>query len=221
MSEVQGFGRQRGHTEVYRGAEYTVDLVPKVRIDVLVADVDADKVVDAIVEAARTGKIGDGKVWVTPGRHPGPGADRVSATPTRSEPTRRRRGDRSGPACCAGPDCRCALARGAVRRLRRLAAPAARGRRPVTGIALVAVGGLGRREPAPYSDLDLVLLHDGKADGLADARRAHLVPDLGQQGRPRPLGAHAATRRVAVAQDDLKALLGLLDVRHVAGDARC
>ena len=65
VSEVQGFGRQRGHTEVYRGAEYTVDLVPKVRVDVLVADGDANKVVDAIVEAARTGKIGDGKVWVT------------------------------------------------------------------------------------------------------------------------------------------------------------
>jgi nitrogen regulatory protein P-II 1 len=65
VSEVQGFGRQRGHTEVYRGAEYTVDLVPKVKIDVLVDTLDADKVVDAIVEAARTGKIGDGKVWVT------------------------------------------------------------------------------------------------------------------------------------------------------------
>jgi nitrogen regulatory protein P-II 1 len=66
VSEVQGFGRQRGHTEVYRGAEYTVDMVPKVRIDVLVAEADVNKVVDAVVEAARTGKIGDGKVWVTP-----------------------------------------------------------------------------------------------------------------------------------------------------------
>jgi nitrogen regulatory protein P-II 1 len=66
VTEVQGFGRQRGHTEVYRGAEYTVDLVPKVRVDVLVDTPDADKIVDAIVEAARTGKIGDGKVWVTP-----------------------------------------------------------------------------------------------------------------------------------------------------------
>ena len=65
VTEVQGFGRQRGHTEVYRGAEYRVDLVPKVRIDVLVDDFDVDKVVDAVVEAARTGKIGDGKVWVT------------------------------------------------------------------------------------------------------------------------------------------------------------
>jgi nitrogen regulatory protein P-II 1 len=63
VSEVSGFGRQRGHTEVYRGAEYTVDLVPKVRVEVLVAD--ATKVVEAMVEAARTGKIGDGKVWVT------------------------------------------------------------------------------------------------------------------------------------------------------------
>jgi nitrogen regulatory protein P-II 1 len=66
VTEVQGFGRQKGHTEVYRGAEYTVDLVPKVRIDVLVDSPDADKVVDAITEAARTGKIGDGKVWVVP-----------------------------------------------------------------------------------------------------------------------------------------------------------
>ena len=66
VTEVQGFGRQRGHTEVYRGAEYTVDFVPKVRVDVVVADGDADKLVQAIVEAARTGKIGDGKVWVTP-----------------------------------------------------------------------------------------------------------------------------------------------------------
>src|ERR671926_1155853 len=66
VSEVRGFGRQRGHTEVYRGAEYTVDFVPKVKIEVVVDDGDVDKLVAAIVEAARTGKIGDGKVWVTP-----------------------------------------------------------------------------------------------------------------------------------------------------------
>ena len=66
VSEVRGFGRQRGHTEVYRGAEYTVDFVPKVRVEVLVDDADATRVVDAVVEAARTGKIGDGKVWVVP-----------------------------------------------------------------------------------------------------------------------------------------------------------
>jgi nitrogen regulatory protein P-II 1 len=65
VSEVQGFGRQKGHTEFYRGAEYTVDFVPKVRVEVAVDDVLVDKVVDAVVTAARTGKIGDGKVWVT------------------------------------------------------------------------------------------------------------------------------------------------------------
>jgi nitrogen regulatory protein P-II 1 len=66
VSEVQGYGRQKGHTEVYRGAEYSVDFVPKVRIEVAVDDHDVDKVVDAIIGAARTGKIGDGKVWVSP-----------------------------------------------------------------------------------------------------------------------------------------------------------
>ncbi len=66
VSDVQGFGRQSGHTEVYRGAEYRVDFVPKVRLEVLVDDEDAERVVDAIVTAARTGKIGDGKVWVVP-----------------------------------------------------------------------------------------------------------------------------------------------------------
>jgi nitrogen regulatory protein P-II 1 len=64
VSDVQGFGRQRGHTEVYRGAEYTVDFVPKVRVEVLVDDADVDRVVQRLLEAARTGKIGDGKVWV-------------------------------------------------------------------------------------------------------------------------------------------------------------
>ena len=66
VSEVQGYGRQKGHTEVYRGAEYSVDFVPKVRVEVVVDDAAVDKVVEVIVEAARTGKIGDGKVWVTP-----------------------------------------------------------------------------------------------------------------------------------------------------------
>ena len=65
VSEVSGFGRQKGHTEVYRGAEYTVDLVPKVRIEVLVEDGDMDAIVDVIVKSAGTGAIGDGKVWVT------------------------------------------------------------------------------------------------------------------------------------------------------------
>jgi len=66
VSDVQGYGRQRGHTEVYRGAEYTIDFVPKVRIEVLVDDGDVQRVTDKLVETARTGKIGDGKVWVVP-----------------------------------------------------------------------------------------------------------------------------------------------------------
>jgi len=66
MSEVQGFGRQRGHTEVYRGAEYTIDFVPKVKLEILVDDSDALSVAERIMESARTGKIGDGKVWVLP-----------------------------------------------------------------------------------------------------------------------------------------------------------
>jgi nitrogen regulatory protein P-II 1 len=64
--EAQGFGRQRGHTELYRGAEYQVDFVPKVQIEVVADDGDVDGIVDAILKAARTGKIGDGKVFVMP-----------------------------------------------------------------------------------------------------------------------------------------------------------
>jgi nitrogen regulatory protein P-II 1 len=66
FTEVQGYGRQRGHTEVYRGAEYAVDFVPKARVEVVVDDESVDAVVEAIVNAARTGKIGDGKVWISP-----------------------------------------------------------------------------------------------------------------------------------------------------------
>ncbi len=66
LTEAQGFGRQRGHTEVYRGAEYEVDFVPKLRMEIVVDDAQADTVVDAIVRTAATGKIGDGKVWVVP-----------------------------------------------------------------------------------------------------------------------------------------------------------
>jgi nitrogen regulatory protein P-II 1 len=66
VSEASGYGRQRGHTEVYRGAEYTVDLVPKVRIEILVDDADVSDVLEVVVKAAQTGKIGDGKAWVLP-----------------------------------------------------------------------------------------------------------------------------------------------------------
>jgi nitrogen regulatory protein P-II 1 len=65
VSEVRGFGRQSGHTETYRGTEYTIEFVPKAKIEVLADELDADKIVDTIAAAARTGKIGDGKIWVT------------------------------------------------------------------------------------------------------------------------------------------------------------
>ena len=64
VTEIQGFGQQKGHTEVYRGAEYTVDFVPKVKVEIVVSNEQLDEVVAAIVDTARTGKIGDGKVWV-------------------------------------------------------------------------------------------------------------------------------------------------------------
>lgn|SRR5690554_4370433 len=66
VTEVKGFGRQKGHTELYRGAEYVVDFLPKVKIEVAVADADVDKTIEAITKAANTGKIGDGKVFVSP-----------------------------------------------------------------------------------------------------------------------------------------------------------
>ncbi len=66
LTEAQGFGRQRGHTEVYRGAEYEVEFVPKIRLEVVVDDAQVDEVANAIVDVAGTGKIGDGKVWILP-----------------------------------------------------------------------------------------------------------------------------------------------------------
>lgn len=66
ISEVGGYGRQRGHTEVYRGAEYVVDVVPKIRLEILIEAEDVERIIEVIVASAQTGKIGDGKVWVTP-----------------------------------------------------------------------------------------------------------------------------------------------------------
>ena len=69
VSEVKGFGRQKGHTELYRGAEYVVDFLPKIKLEIVVADGDVDSAIDAIVKAARTGKIGDGKIFVSNVEH--------------------------------------------------------------------------------------------------------------------------------------------------------
>ena len=76
VSEVSGYGRQKGHTEVYRGAEYDIALVPKIRIEIVVDDADAEDVVGIVVKTAQTGRIGDGKVWVTPDRDRRPGPHR-------------------------------------------------------------------------------------------------------------------------------------------------
>ncbi|MEM8983458.1 MAG: P-II family nitrogen regulator [Pseudomonadota bacterium] len=65
VTEVKGFGRQRGHTELYRGAEYVVDFLPKTKLEIAVADAQVDSVVEAVVDAARTGKVGDGKIFIT------------------------------------------------------------------------------------------------------------------------------------------------------------
>ena len=65
-TEVKGFGRQKGHTELYRGAEYVIDFLPKVKLDIVIAEEDVDRCVDAIIQAAKTGKIGDGKIFISP-----------------------------------------------------------------------------------------------------------------------------------------------------------
>ena len=76
VTEVSGYGRQKGHTEVYRGAEYDIALVPKIRIEIVVDDADAEDIVGIIIKTAQTGRIGDGKVWVSPDRHRRPGPHR-------------------------------------------------------------------------------------------------------------------------------------------------
>ena len=166
MSEASGHGRQHGHTEVYRGG-YTVDLVPKVRVEVLVSDAQSDAVLDAIVGAARTGQIGDGKVWVTP-------VDDV---------TRVRTGER-GEERCEAMDY--TSARGLLGRPGR---PTAARRRALVGLTddwlqelYVSMApirsalrwwqsvGVWTGTLSPASDLDLVLIHEPRADvtGIAD-----------------------------------------------------
>ena len=93
VTEVKGFGRQKGHTELYRGAEYVVDFLPKVKIEVVVADNLLERAIDAIVKAARTGKIGDGKIFVT--------ASSRSCASAPARPTKRR--SRPGASPAAGP----------------------------------------------------------------------------------------------------------------------
>ena len=202
VSEVQGYGRQKGHTEVYRGAEYTVEFLPKIRVEVLTDEIDVDKVVDAVVTSARTGKIGDGKVWVTRASRTSSGSAPASAASTRSEhrPMTRRSGWSVGATAGARP----------VRRsLGTLATSARRPGRPgggarrvagamfpshLPGVAWSRSAGSGRRECAPYSDLDLVLLHNGTA-GIDELAASLWYPIWDARLRPGPLRAHPRPRR--------------------------
>jgi len=118
VTEVKGFGRQKGHTELYRGAEYVVDFLPKIKVEVVLADDIVDQAVEAIVKAAHTGKIGDGKIFITPGAgHPHP----------------HRRDQRSGDLIAARRRPRLEAFRRALPRSARAAAPAARRHRHRAG----------------------------------------------------------------------------------------
>ncbi len=248
VSEVQGYGRQKGHTEVYRGAEYTVEFVPKIRLEVVTDEVDVDKVVDAIVESAKTGKIGDGKVWVTPVEDVDPGPHRrarhrraltlerhIMGVATVGAAAREERAAAldgwltdlfdaavAGSPAPAGLVARYPIATpnspvadsGAVATL---APPRSDrvGESRVMGVALVATGGLGRRECAPYGDLDLLLLHRGRpVTAIADRIwypiwDARVALDHSVRTVPEAL---------SVAIDDVRVALALLDARYIAGD---
>ena len=232
VSEVSGYGRQRGHTEVYRGADYHVDFVPKVRVEVVVDDAAVEKVIDAVSQAARSGKIGDGKVWVDAGGHHGAGAHRGAGC--------RRAVSASGSSGVTGASVGDAadLIRAKAVLLdpgpgkRRLGPEALRtalvdlhdfwlsSHAAAIGLtdraALVAVGALGRRELAPYSDLDLVLLHDGRQD--IERLAEQLWYPLWNAGIGLDHSVRTPGQAVQVAATDLRAALGLLEARHIAGD---
>ena len=172
VSEAHGYGRQRGHSEVYRGAEYTVDFVPKVRVEVLVDDMDASSVVDVILKAAQTGRIGDGKIWVVPVEdvarvrtgERGVEAHLRMSTPSSEIGSRRLdlAGTRDFTVAGAGRARREALSAFNREWLAQVWRSATGGTR-IEGVALAAVGSLGRADAGPLSDYDLVLLHSERS----------------------------------------------------------
>ena len=223
VTEVQGFGRQAGHTEVYRGAEYTVDFVPKVRVEVLVDDGDVERVVDAIVAAARTDKIGDGKVWVTAGR-----AGRSASAPARWAPTPSEAGaldaigrQAIGPTVTpCSPTRRCAGGGSAgayTDRGRRLAGrPARRAepRRRRPG---------GRRRLRPGASCARQRPRRRAAPRRPQGRRGELAEriwyPIWDAGLKLGHGVRTVKEALALAADDLDTATSLLDARLVAGDA--
>ena len=198
VSDVQGFGRQRGHTEVYRGAEYTVDFVPKVRLEILVDDGDVDRVVQKLVETARTGKIGDGKVWVVPVEtvvadpHRRDGARRALERPTRAcrRATRRRA---VGPTVVADATAspgsrprrhapgRCRVRRRPSPRAGRVVAPARR-RRPAVGARCSRSARTRAASCARVRRRRACSLHDGRLGRSAPMRRRALWYPLWDAG---------------------------------------
>ena len=207
VSEVSGYGRQKGHTEVYRGAEYDIALVPKIRIEIVSDDGDAEDIVGIIQKTAQTGRIGDGKVWVSPVdtvvRVRTGDRDESATLPT---PVGRRGADRSWTGRPAA-DTADALCRAAYD-----VAGA-----PEQGCALVAVGGFGRRELAPYSDLDVVLVHQDHVE-VGDAAEKVWYP-IWDAGARLDHSVRTVPEMFEQAGADVRVALGLLDLRHLAGDS--
>ena len=230
-TDVEGFGRQRGHTEVYRGAEYQVDFVPKVKLEVLVPDGDVQEVVDAIVKAARTGKIGDGKLWVTEAEQvirirtgemgPTPSERPMTSTVDPDSAVARLRADldaldraysrghHGSWSAARRADAVRRSARGDVRR-RRAHRRASRWRRS---------GGYGRRQQLPA-------VRHRPADGPRRRRSrttsrplvgAVPVPALGRRVRGRSRGADTARSASRSPRERLDALTAMLDLRSPGG----